>query len=1531
MRRRRLVLLVSAITLGVLGLLAIATVFFVTRTELGREQVRSFLQPLLASRIQGKAYIGKLSGNFLTEITVDSFAIRDASGELFISTGPVTVSFNIRDLIDNRIVVRRARVEHPYVHVVQHEDGVWNFRRIFASKDDGPKQPRDPSRRGWGDYIVVDSTWTRNGRLLVTQPWHPDKELRGAARDSSIRAHLQNPSKMVTQRADGYARTYTFANAHGLVRHARINDPDSSAKWGRAFIIDTLSVDTYEPTFRFRDLSGNFQHLGDSIFIQVPHFDLPASTGSADGKIWWGNGPMRLAIDITGDSVSLNDVNWVYPTLPRTGGGRLDLRIANDPTNPKIIDYHLRDMNVRSTKSHLTGNMSFGTGQGVLLVRNVDLKADPVDFDLMRTLAGGPFPYDWQGQLFGTVRARGGPLTNFVVDDARGTFRDAHVPGAVSRFTARGELDILVPKVTAFHGFDVENAVIDLRTIEYLNKNFPRLGGFIAGRATLDSSWLDVRFSNADITHQNGPGEPSHLTGSGRITYGDVLTYDVNLDAQPLSLTMLARSPTFANMPFRGLMSGPIKAKGEASALDVSTSLQGAVGSLSFDGRVDVDSIGGFGARGSGSFSAINVGAILEKTNVPAGTFSGRYTADVAGETAATLQGFVDLSLDSTVVDSVRVHETRARVEFADGRLKIVDSVRVRSTAGTLIARGGFGLPKGRSDSLFLRFTVDSLGGLRRYLATHDTTVLATAKAVVDSLSGSAEFVGSLIGTADSFRLVGRATGGDLYMNKNRGDTAWVTLDLQDLPSAAKGVVEARVDSVMLGGLLFDRLGGSLALTDPKNARFSASALSHNGLLASAIGNWTRAGGDQIVVVDSLGLTVGDDRWQLTQAARVTLDSTKGIRLDSVAFRNRDSAVVTLSADVPAVGPAFARLRASKVPLMDLGLLEQLVDTVRGQLDASVDVTGTKQNPEISATARLSSVLWRSVTVDSARANGTYRTGRFEGKAGVFRKGDTAFAATASLPARVTLFSVRQRDDSIRAELRAKSADLEIVKALMSELRPAQVSGNLSGQLKVAGTWRAPVVDGDLAIADGRAFVPQLGVVYTAINGQIRGFRPSATTDSLQINLSASSEGVTSGNVIIDGYVKNLLQSRNNQEFDITVDPSNFHVLNKRSTADLYLSLPDRRLFPGDNRIRLKGTTRAPTLTGRLVVNRGSIYLADRDIARKQTIEIPVDSATRARSAIIDTLMSNLRVQNVTITLGEDVRLRSAEANVKLSGSLQLQATTNRSRRINTASGAAIPLFDLDGVLLTESGTYSLNLGVVRREFNVLQGGTVTFDGDPNNPLLDIRAQHNVRRPGDRDLGVIVNLHDRLLPYPVIDFLSDADYTIAQSDLISYLLIGRPGFDYTANARTAQTVMSFLSPTLSALAADQFRSIPGLSSFVDAFQFQLGSSDLSGTSGANFREILTGATIGAEKQFKNVFVSLSTGFCQFHTPGQNFDVGQLLGAKAEWRLLPTKANTALKLSYDPPAASRICGQQSIIGFVNTPGQFGLSFSHSWRF
>ena len=61
------------------------------------------------------------------------------------------------------------------------------------------------------------------------------------------------------------------------------------------------------------------------------------------------------------------------------------------------------------------------------------------------------------------------------------TFHDAHVPGAVSKATMHGALDILVPSNAKFHSLDVDIATLDLRTIQYLFPSFPRLAGHGVG------------------------------------------------------------------------------------------------------------------------------------------------------------------------------------------------------------------------------------------------------------------------------------------------------------------------------------------------------------------------------------------------------------------------------------------------------------------------------------------------------------------------------------------------------------------------------------------------------------------------------------------------------------------------------------------------------------------------------------------------------------------------------------------------------------------------------------------------------------------------------------------------------------------------------------------------------------------------------------------------------------------------------------------------------------------------------------------
>ena len=1543
MKRRRLVALVAVIVLGLLGLVTTVAVLFVTSTDTGRERLREFARPMIANRVGGgSVYLGKLGGNLITELTIDSIAIREKrTNELFLSTGRVTVRFDIRDIIDGRVFIRAAQVEHPYVHMVQHENGVWNFKEIFASAKPEPPQPKNEKRRGFGDYFVIDSTHTRDGQFLLTLPWHPDKDLRGAARDSAIQYHLTHPEKAVTRRADGFGRTYAWTGAHGLITHARLADPDSDVSSGQQFIIDTLSVDEHEPTFQFRNFSAQVRHRADSVWFQVPHFELPASRGSGTGKVWWGSDlPMRYDVAIRGDTVALDDVNWVYPTLPRTGGGSLNLLIKNDPDPKKlqIVDFKLVKMDVHSTRSHLTGDMSFGIGAPVLLVRNVDLRADPVNFDLLRTLAGKPFPEDWQGDVYGTVRGRGGPLTNFVVDDAKATFRDAHVPDAVSRFSGQGELDILNPAFTVFHGFNVDATSLDLRTIEFLFPNFPRLGGFASGVARLDSSWLDVRFSNANLTLQDGPGEPSRFTGSGRITYGDYMTYDVALDAQPLSFTMLARSPKVFPAPLRGLVSGPIRARGTSQDLALQTSLQGAMGAMTFDGRVDLDSIGGYGVHGHGEFSALSPAKLLESATIRSGTLSGHYDVDAAGETAAKIVGSADVVLERTMFDSLRVYESQAHVHFADGKMAI-DSLRLHTVAATLTATGAIGLPNGTPDTITFKATVDSLGGLRRYLATRDSVVADGEAVPVDSLSGSASLQGKAFGTMGLLNLSGRLDANNLYINKDRGEHVAVTFDLRDVLDSASGSAHAGIDTVTLAGIELDSIGATLRLSDWRHRRFSAAAASRNGPTATAGGLWSSGGGADSVIVDSLQVAIGGDRWGLSLPSQIIRDSA-GFTVDTLMLHNRDSAFVAFAANVPNAGQAFARLRAKYLAMGELGLVEQLADSLSGVLDLTVSATGTKLAPVIVGDASLTSVRLRSVEVDGVTSTARYANGRVTADMQVTRQGRRSVTASASLPAAVTLFGLRERDDSISGVVVVDTTDLSIIKAFIPNPNgKLQIGGHLTANMTVSGTMRNKILGGRLSIADGSAFIPQAGVTINAINGSITG-RGTAAQDSLAVNLQAVGVGKpTGGDVSVTGFVKNLLQTSKAQVYGLKLSANNFHVFDKRTLADLYVSTAidatPRRLR---DTLRLTGTSLAPELSGSILVDHGSIFLADRDIARKRAVEIIADSLnvvdtaarsrSRTRSALLTSLMTNLRTRNVTVALGDNVRLRSAEANVKLLGSASLLTSSQSTRAVPIAG----PPFQLEGTLRTAGGSYNLNLGLVQREFQVLSGGTVTFDGPIDNPRLDIQALYNVQRPPpDKDLGVIVKLSGRLIPYPGIDLSSNSDYDIGSSDLVSYLLTGRPGFDFGANPQARDVLASFLGPTISAFAADKLRNTLGSS--IDFFQFQLGTSNGPGTAVAGsatnqslFSSYLYNSTVGAGKQFGKVSLSVNSSFCGLNNGA--YSARDNLGAQAEYRL-STKLST--KVAYDPGTQGRVCNvTQDFINFVRTPSQFSFSLSQTWR-
>ena len=297
--------------------------------------------------------------------------------------------------------------------------------------------------------------------------------------------------------------------------------------------------------------------------------------------------------------------------------------------------------------------------------------------------------------------------------------------------------------------------------------------------------------------------------------------------------------------------------------------------------------------------------------------------------------------------------------------------------------------------------------------------------------------------------------------------------------------------------------------------------------------------------------------------------------------------------------------------------------------------------------------------------------------------------------------------------------------------------------------------------------------------------------------------------------------------------------------------------------------------------------------------------------------------------MGNDVRLKSKEADVRLAGSLTVVKSTARASNLLASTNQLIPKFGLEGTLRTIGGSYTLDLGLAQRQFDVLADGTVNFTGDAENPTLDIAGQYNVKQYRDRDLGVIVHLRGPLIPYPEITFTSNADYAISQSDLVSYLVTGAPGFELSA--QKSEVLAQFIGPTVSAVTANSLRQLVG--PWVDAFRFELGSGtqqQQSGQTSGNALQYLYGATVGVEKQFADkMFLSLNTGLCQFDPQFTQTNLLSGVGAKVEYRFKP---ELSTQIAIDPSTTARTCsGGQSIIGVVPQPQNFSFSLHHTFRF
>jgi hypothetical protein len=1396
-RRGRIVIGSAAVLLALFSLVVIA-ILGVTQTDRGREQIRQLIVSALKQRVHGSLYVGRITDGFFTGVTIDSLAIRDPEDSLFVSTGQVSVRYDLRDLLARRILLHDFRAEHPVVHIRQHENGQWNFREVFPESP-----PARFQRAPASPFIVMDSVLIRNATFVLTLPWHPAPWLKRAALDSAVRFELARKDHDIRRTRDGFARTWRWTDADVAVPFARISHPDTA---GMLFRFNGLKVAEADPPFLFSNTSGVVRQLGDSVWIDVPHVDLPGSTGRAAGKIVWGGDiPIRYDIHVHADSASLKDVAWIYPTLPRTGVGKTELDIRTQPRNPHLTDFALTHMDVRSTRSRLLGSMTFTTGADTLTVSNVQLTASPVNFDLLRTLNGKAFPYDWQGDITGTVRASGGNLARFRVEDTQLRFADAHVPGAFTVLSGKGELNIFAPAFTAFHDFAVNVTSLDLRTLQYLNKEFPRLDGTVSGTTVLDSVWLDVRFRNAQLTHRDGDGPESHVSGNGRVTWGETyLTYDLDLQAQPLAFETIRKS--YTNLPLRAPMSGPIRIVGQSPDLHFTTSLAGDGGTLAVDGPVDMDPPT-YGAHGTGTVSNADLRTLLGNASLPRTSLNGGYVLDVTGDSLPNFAGSASASLLESRVGSSTLKPSVARVRFGNG-LVTVDTMAVATGEATAHATGTVASAADRTGALNFRIDLPSIAEAQRLLGA---TSGASASGTRSASSGPVTIDGTLSGAPRALQVQGTASARDVLFGPARIGGVHASYAMHDLGAKPSGVVALTADSLSAGPIPVSRATVGLRISDGRDAVFRADFIGSGDTRASASGEVVRGDSGAVAVrVDS---------------ARVDIDSLN----------------------------AYA-----------LGAPVHVLSSARG------------------------------LTVDSLILS------RLRGGA-------------------VALRNVAFLGDSIRGSLRTEGFSLALLELLGNGV--TDVRGALTANVEVGGTTAHPRLDGSIVVENGAATVVPVGVRLDRMDANI-----ALSGDTVFLRrLSATTVRERRGTLDVTGSI--ALAQYHNPVFALNATARNFRAVDRRGLASLDVTTTAP--------ISLTGPYSGARVTGAVRVDRGTVFIPELITKRLVDLNDPelvdvVDTTIASNRAILPAAPSeftrNLRLDNVSVNVGDDVWLRSAEANIKLGGSLNV--TLGRSPVTGERSQLA-----LDGQLNAVRGTYRLNVvPFVQPTFDVEQG-TLRFFGTPDlDPALDITAINTVRRPRQSLNGQDIRIRATIggtLSAPSLALSSADNLPLSQSDLLSYLITGEPAFalDYTS----AQYVNQLANVAVRSAGNIISSAIPR--SVFDVVELQtpaLLAPQAPGTAdNATFYSNLLNTRALVGKQLNNnLFLNFSTGFC-----AENFrsaaSFQRNLGLRLEYRL--SQSYTA-QLGVEPGTTDLLCSRPGALQTIQqTPPQLGIDFLRSWRF
>ncbi|MDG5800680.1 translocation/assembly module TamB domain-containing protein [Marinilabiliaceae bacterium ANBcel2] len=113
----------------------ISAALITTQTSWFKEIVKARVEKVVNSNINGSLTIGKLDGNFFTNIKLESLHLVNHQNEDIVNIDNIDISYSLLDLINNKVKINNVSIDTPQFNIEQYNDSIWNFSNLFIEKE----------------------------------------------------------------------------------------------------------------------------------------------------------------------------------------------------------------------------------------------------------------------------------------------------------------------------------------------------------------------------------------------------------------------------------------------------------------------------------------------------------------------------------------------------------------------------------------------------------------------------------------------------------------------------------------------------------------------------------------------------------------------------------------------------------------------------------------------------------------------------------------------------------------------------------------------------------------------------------------------------------------------------------------------------------------------------------------------------------------------------------------------------------------------------------------------------------------------------------------------------------------------------------------------------------------------------------------------------------------------------------------------------------------------------------------------------